>query len=121
MTFLLIAALIAAMILLYTTDRVLKAFSHARRYRAMSERLDAATDRTEAQQERQKKAAAASAELTFLMPAISRPPLTIPGMRQSEDSDGEAGPGPDAPVPAKEAAGQAATAEETAQGRPLRG
>jgi hypothetical protein len=79
MTFLLIAAIIAAMILLYATDRVLKVFARGRRYRAMSERLDAAAARTEAQQEQRKTAAAASAALTSVMPAIKRPPLTIPG------------------------------------------
>ena len=80
MAFLPIAAIIAAMILLYATDRVLKAFTRARRYRAMSERLDAATARTEVQQEQRKTAAAASAALTSVMPAINRPPLTIPGL-----------------------------------------
>jgi hypothetical protein len=80
MTFLLIAAIVAAMILLYATDRLLKALTRARRYRAMSERLDAAAVRSEAQQEQRKTAAAQSAELTSVMPAINRPPLTLPGM-----------------------------------------
>jgi hypothetical protein len=79
MTFLLIAAIVAAMILLYATDRLLKALTRARRYRAMSERLDAAAVRSEAQQEQRKTAAAQSAELTSVMPAINRPPLTLPG------------------------------------------
>jgi hypothetical protein len=80
MTFLLIAAIIAAMILLYATDRILKSLARARWYRAMSDRLDAAAARTEEQQEQRKRAAAASAALTSVMPAIKRPPLTIPGM-----------------------------------------
>jgi type II secretory pathway pseudopilin PulG len=79
MTFLLIAAMIAAMILLYATDRLLKALARARRYRAMSERLDAAAARSEAQQEQRKTAAAAGGALTSVMPAINRPPLTLPG------------------------------------------
>jgi type II secretory pathway pseudopilin PulG len=79
MAFLLIAAIIAAMILLYATDRLLKALARARRYRAMSERLDAAAARSEAQQEQRKTAAVASAALTSVIPAISRPPLTLPG------------------------------------------
>jgi hypothetical protein len=80
MIFLLIAALAAAMILLYVLDRILKAFARARRYRAMSERLDATTAKTEAQQEQRKAAAAQSAALTSVMPAINLPPLTLPGL-----------------------------------------
>jgi len=80
MTFLLIAAVVAAMILLYGTDRLFKALHRGRRYRAMSERLDAAAERSEAQQEQRKTAAAQGAELTSVMPAINRPPLTLPGM-----------------------------------------
>jgi hypothetical protein len=80
MTFLLIAAIVAAMILLYATDRLLKALTRGRRYRAMSERLDAAAVRSEAQQEQRKTAAVQSAELTSVMPAINRPPLTLPGV-----------------------------------------
>jgi type II secretory pathway pseudopilin PulG len=79
MAFLLIAAMIAAMILLYATDRILKALARARRYRAMGERLDAAAARSEAQQKQRKSAATASAALTSVMPAINRPPLTLPG------------------------------------------
>jgi len=84
MTFLLIAAMIAAMILLSGTDRVLKVRARARRYRAMSERLDAATARTDIQQEQRKTAAAASAALTSVMPAINRPPLTLPGVAKQQ-------------------------------------
>ena len=84
MTFLLIAAMIAAMILLSVTDRVLKVRARARRYHAMSERLDAATARTDVQQEQRKTAAAASAALTSVMPAINRPPLTLPGVAKQQ-------------------------------------
>jgi hypothetical protein len=80
MTFLLIAAAVAAMILLYATDRILKALARVRRYRVMSERLDAAAARSEVQQEQRKTAAAVSTALTSVMPAINRPPLTLPGL-----------------------------------------
>lgn len=86
MTFLLIAAMVAVMILLYATDRILKALTRGRRYRLMSERLDAAAARSEAQQEQRKTAAAASAALTSVMPAIKRPPLTLPGMTRQPQS-----------------------------------
>jgi hypothetical protein len=93
MTFLLIAATVAAMILLYATDRVLKAVSRGRRYRVMSERLDAAAARSEARHEQRKEAVAVSTALTSVMPAINRPPLTLPGMT--------AGAAPAEPVPAE--------------------
>ena len=80
MTFLLIAAAVAAMILLYATDRILKALARGRRYRVMSERLDAVAARSEVQQEQRKTAAAASIALTSVIPAINRPPLTLPGL-----------------------------------------
>ena len=91
MVFLLIAAIIAAMTLLYATDRVLKSVARARRYRAMGERLDAAAARTEKQQEQRKEAAAASAALTSVIPAIKRPPLTIPGMTSQSQPGAPAG------------------------------
>jgi type II secretory pathway pseudopilin PulG len=132
MTFLLIAAMIVAMILLYVTDRVLKARARARRYRAMSERLDAAAARTDMQQEQRKTAAAVSAALTSVMPAINRPPLTLPGVTKQQRATPacEAKPGREATGPRdhrpahpgdKQAhAGdkQAHAGEETAHSRP---
>ncbi len=125
MTFLLIAAMIAAMILLYATDRVLKARAQARRYRAMGERLDAATARTDIQQEQRKTAAAASAALTSVMPAINRPPLTLPGVTKPQRATPacEAKPGREATGardhrPARPGDKQAHAGEETAYSRP---
>ena len=63
---------------LYALDRLLKARSHARRRRVMSERLAAAAVRAEEQHEHRQAVARASAELTSVMPAIERPPLTRP-------------------------------------------
>ena len=127
MTFLLIAAMIAAMILLYATDRVLKARVRARRYRAMSERLDAAAARTDKQQEQRKTAATASAALTSVMPAINRPPLTLPGVtrqQQHATPDCEAKPGREATGPrdhrpARPGDKQAHAGDGTAYPRPL--
>jgi hypothetical protein len=95
MTFLLIAAVVAAMILLYVTDRVLKALARGRRYRLMGERLNAAAARSEAEHEQRETAAAVSTELTSVMPAINRPPLTLPGVtspRHDATADSEAKP-----------------------------
>lgn len=62
-------------------DRLLKARSYARRRRMMSERLAAAAVRAEEQHEQRQAVARASAELTSMMPAIERPPLTLPATR----------------------------------------
>jgi hypothetical protein len=75
---LLMAGLAVAAGVLYILDRFLKARSYARRRRAMSERLAAATVRAEEQHEQRQAVARASAELTSVMPAIERPPLTLP-------------------------------------------
>jgi hypothetical protein len=98
MPFLLIAAALAAVILLYITDRVIKACARVRRYRAMSDRLDAAAARTEVQQVRRKRSEAAGAALTSVIPAIKRPALTLPGVtNQPQDTD----PGSEAKVTSK--------------------
>jgi len=76
---LLFLGVIAIAFLLYLADRVVKARVQARRRRRMSARLAAATARAEQQQAARQAAAAASAALTSVMPAINRPPLTLPG------------------------------------------
>src|ERR1700724_3611418 len=125
MTFLLIAAMIAAMILLSVTDRVLKVRARARRYRAMSERLDAATARTDMQQDQRKTAAPPSAAPTSVMPAINRPPLTLPGVAKQQRATPacEAKPGREATGardhrPGRPGDKQAHAGEETAYSRP---
>jgi hypothetical protein len=86
---LLVLGVLAALLLLYAADRVLKARVRARRLRRMSERLAAAAARAERQQARKEAAAAASAELTSVIPAINlRPPVTLPGQ---VTRDGQAG------------------------------
>jgi hypothetical protein len=75
---LLIVGVVVAVPVLYTADRLIKARAQARRMRAMSERLTAATDRADKRQERRQEAAQASAALTSVIPAINRPPLTLP-------------------------------------------
>jgi hypothetical protein len=75
---LLIVGVVVAVPALYAADRLIKARAQARRMRAMSERLAAATERAEKQHERRQEVAEASAALTSVMPAINRPPLTLP-------------------------------------------
>ena len=71
---LLIGGFIGAMIVLYAADLIIKARARARRVRRMSERLDAATVRTDKQQEHRQAAAQTSGALTSVLPAITRPP-----------------------------------------------
>ena len=78
MVVLLLVGLAVAAGALYALDRLIKAWSYARRRRAMSERLAAAATRAEEQHEQRQAVARASAELTSVMPAIERPPLTRP-------------------------------------------
>ena len=77
---LLIAGFVGTVLALYAADRVLKARSQVRRLAAMRDRLAAATVRAEEQQAQRQAAAQASAALTSVMPAIERPPLTLPGV-----------------------------------------
>jgi hypothetical protein len=77
---LLIAGFVGAALALYAADRVLKARSQSRRMRMMRDRLAAATVRAEEQQAQRQATDRASAALTSVMPAIERPPLTLPGV-----------------------------------------
>jgi hypothetical protein len=78
---LVVAGFIAVLLALYAADRIAKARAQLRRLRSMSDRLAAATARTEEQQQQRQAAERASEELTSVLPAIHRPPLTVPGMR----------------------------------------
>jgi hypothetical protein len=80
------------MLVLYAVDRGVKARVRARRRRAMSGRLTAATVRADEQQVRRQAAAKASKELTSVMPAIKRPPLNSPD-RPGQGDRGSTGPG----------------------------
>jgi hypothetical protein len=70
----------AAALLLLGADRVIKARSRARHLQAMSERLSAATARVDRQQEKRHAEEKKGAALTSVMPAIKRPPLSLPGV-----------------------------------------
>jgi hypothetical protein len=94
---LLIVVVVVAVPVLYAADRIIKARAQSRRVRTMSERLTAVTARADKQHERQQEVAKASADLTSLMPAISRPPLTLPD-EDVPDQAGSAEPAPDEPV-----------------------
>ncbi len=78
---LVIGGFIGMVLVLYAADRALKARAQVRRLRSMSDRLAAATARAEQQEERRQAVARASEQLTSVLPAIKRPPLTVPGMR----------------------------------------
>jgi hypothetical protein len=77
---LLILVVIAGVVLLYAVDRTRKLRARARQMSGMNERLDVAAAKVDAQQERRQARVRASAELTSVLPAIGRPPLTLPGV-----------------------------------------
>ena len=80
MTGLLLVGVAVLVIALYLAERFLKARARARRLREMDGRLSAATARVDEQQAKKRATAKASAALTNVMPAINRPPLSLPGM-----------------------------------------
>jgi hypothetical protein len=91
---LLIVGFVIVALALYGLDRAIKARTQVRRLRTMTDRLDAATVRADKQHEKREAAAQASAALTSVMPAIERPPLTLPGTPSHEAAtDAAASPG----------------------------
>lgn len=88
---LVIGGFIGVVLVLYSADRVLKARAQVRRLRSMSDRLAAATARAEQQEEQRQAVARAGEELTSVLPAIKRPPLTVPGMRSHRAARRETG------------------------------
>ena len=84
---LVILGVIAAIAVVYLADRTVQARIRARRMRAMTERLAAATVRAEEQQAKRQAADEFSAELTSVMPAINlRLPVTLPGQKPGGDA-----------------------------------
>jgi hypothetical protein len=77
---LLIAGFAAAIVTGWAVDLMLRARARGRRLRVMGERLAAATARAEEQHQRRQATAHASRELTSVIPAIKRPPLSVPGV-----------------------------------------
>jgi hypothetical protein len=90
--FLLIVGVVVVVVVLYAADRFIKARAQTRRLAAMSERLDAATERTDKKLRKRQEVAKASAELTSLIPAINHPPLSL----RDEPLQGK--PAPDDPA-----------------------
>ncbi|HZC62675.1 MAG TPA: hypothetical protein VE464_13660, partial [Streptosporangiaceae bacterium] len=101
---LLILVVIAGVVLLYAADRARKLRARARQMSAMNERLDVAAAKVDKQQERKQARVRASAELTSVLPAIKRPPLTLPGV------PGPAAEPEDEPAAAEPEAGPSAAA-----------
>jgi ribonuclease E len=116
---LLILVVVAGVVLLYAADRARKLRARARQMSAMNDRLDVAAAKVDEQQERKQARVRASAELTSVMPAIKRPPLTLPGVPEpaAEPEEGPAAAEPEA-RPAAEAAAydRPAAADDTTTG-----
>jgi hypothetical protein len=94
---LLIVGIVVVALALYGVDRAIKARTQVRRLRTMSDRLDAATVRADKQHAKRRAAERASAALTSVMPAIERPPLTLPGTPSHEAAAGSAASHDEAP------------------------
>jgi hypothetical protein len=97
-TGLLLVGVVAVVIALYLAERFLKARAQARRLHEMNDRLTAATVRVDEQQARKQAKEKDSAALTNVMPAINRPPLSLPGVEtrgpaRSKPSRGRSGTG----------------------------
>jgi len=99
---LLIVGVVATVFLLYLADRAIKARAQARRLRELNERLDAAAARVDERQAERRAAARASDALTNVMPAIKRPPLSLPGLApQGQPNHGPARAKPACDRPAR--------------------
>ena len=90
-------AFVVLLVLLYLAERVIKARARARRLHSVGDRLVAAAARVDQQQEERRAQTRASAALTSVMPAIKRPPLSLPGVAAKSGAR---------PKPACERAGQ---------------
>jgi hypothetical protein len=83
---LLIVVVVVVLLLMYAADRARKLRVRARQLSGMNDRLDAAVAKVDEEQQQKRAVVRASAELTSVMPAIKRPPLTIPGMAGHGDA-----------------------------------
>jgi hypothetical protein len=112
---LLILVVVAGVVLLYAVDRARKLRARARQMSGMNERLDVAAAKVDEQQERKQARVRASAELTSVLPAIKRPPLTLPGVPGPADEPGDepAAAEPQAEVPSATADDGSSTAGGT--------
>jgi len=77
---LLLIGVLVLVIALYLAERFLKARAQARRLQDMNHRLGAVTARVDEQQAQKRARAQAREALTNVMPAINRPPLSLPGV-----------------------------------------
>ncbi|MGI8447279.1 MAG: hypothetical protein ACR2MP_08895 [Streptosporangiaceae bacterium] len=100
---LLIVVVVVVVLLGYAADRARKLRVRARQMSGMNNRLDAAAAKVDKEQQQRRARVMASAELTSVMPAIKRPPLTIPGMAGHGDEPAEQDDEPAEPEAAPEA------------------
>ncbi len=97
---LLVVAVVVVFLLGYAADRARKLRVRARQMSGMNDRLDVAAAKVDKEQQQRRARVVASGELTSVMPAIKRPPLTIPGMaghgdvpEEAEEPEEHAAPG----------------------------
>ena len=107
MTGLLLVGVVVLVIALYLAERFLKARAQARRRHEMNDRLSAATARVDEQQAQKRSQAQAREALTNVMPAIKRPPLSLPGV--PAQSPARSKPSCERPSPADHGSGGRST------------
>ena len=97
---LLVVVVVVVFLLGYAADRARKLRVRARQMSGMNDRLDVAAAKVDKEQQQRRARVVASGELTSVMPAIKRPPLTIPGMaghgdvpEEAEEPEEQAAPG----------------------------
>ncbi len=103
-----IVVVAVVVVLLYAADRARKLRVRARQMAGMNERLDAAAAKIDKEQQRKRARVRASAELTSVMPANTRPPLTLPGRPGPGDAAENEAPPEAVPEAAPEAVPEAA-------------
>ena len=112
---LLIVVVVVVVVLGYAADRARKLRARARQMSGMNDRLDLAAAKVDEEQQRRRARTMASAELTSVMPAIKRPPLTIPGLAGhgdvAEEPEEQAAPGA-SPAPGASSPSQAGSRAE---------
>jgi len=118
---LLIVVVVVVVVLGYAADRARKLRARARQMSGMNDRLDLAAAKVDEEQQRRRARTMASAELTSVMPAIKRPPLTIPGMagHGDEPEEPEEQAAPDA-APATEASSPSQASSPAEAGSPVK-
>ena len=121
---LLVVVVVVVVVLGYAADRARKLRARARQMSGMNDRLDLAAAKVDEEQQRRRARTMASAELTSVMAAIKRPPLTIPGMAghgdEPEEPEEQAAPAAPDASPATVASSPSQASSPAEAGSPVK-